>query len=287
MTDDTSLDEKETRRLIDAKLRAVGWEADTENIRFSKDSVPQAGKNKAIAEWPTESGPADYALFVGLKLLGVVEAKRMRKNVPGALEQSKRYSRGIKSLPDDIEPLGSWDDFKVPFLFATNGREFLGQLQEQSGIWFQDVRLPTNHPRPLVDWFTPGRLLELSGFNEVEANQKLRDDPSSRLASILRPYQLTAIEKIEETIRAGQRTALVAMATGTGKTRTCIGLAYRLIKSGRFKKVLFLVDRTALGDQAADAFENLKLDQGKSFDEIYDLFRLEEKVSLAERTGPV
>jgi hypothetical protein len=46
------------------------------------------------------------------------------------------------------------------------------------------------------------------------------------------------------------------MATGTGKTRTCIGLVYRLIKAGRFRRVLFLVDRTALGEQATNAFKN-------------------------------
>jgi type I restriction enzyme R subunit len=61
------------------------------------------------------------------------------------------------------------------------------------------------------------------------------------------------------------------MATGTGKTRTCIGLLYRLIKAKRFRRILFLVDRTSLGDQASDAFRTLQLDQNRTFTEIYDL----------------
>ena len=48
----------------------------------------------AIAEWPTADGPADYALFVGTKLVGVVEAKRKRKNVSAAIDQAERYSTG-------------------------------------------------------------------------------------------------------------------------------------------------------------------------------------------------
>lgn len=72
--------EPETRLMIDEQLRQVGWEADTLNIRYSKGIRPQKGRNMAIAEWPTDSkvgkyGRVDYALFVGTKLVGIVEAK--------------------------------------------------------------------------------------------------------------------------------------------------------------------------------------------------------------------
>ena len=75
------LSEKETRYLIDEQLRKVGWEADTIHLRYSKGTRPQKGKNLAIAEWPTDSsvgdyGYADYAMFIGLKLVGIIEAKR-------------------------------------------------------------------------------------------------------------------------------------------------------------------------------------------------------------------
>jgi len=94
------LDEAETRALIDQQLRDSGWEADTEALRHGNGSRPAKGRNLAIAEWPTSSGPADYALFAGLTLVGVVEAKRRRKNVSAAIDQSERYSSRIGASAD-------------------------------------------------------------------------------------------------------------------------------------------------------------------------------------------
>jgi len=74
----------------------------------------------------------------------------------------------------------------------------------------------------------------------------------------------------------GRREILLAMATGTGKTRTCIGLIYRLIKSGRFERVLFLVDRTALGIQAQDAFGSLRIENQQTFENIYDIKKIDD-----------
>lgn len=90
--------EEETRRIIDEQLEAAGWEADTQNIRYSKGSRPQKGKNLAIAEWPTSSkdksnGFVDYALFIGLKLVAFVEAKRFTKDVGGIINEAKEYAR--------------------------------------------------------------------------------------------------------------------------------------------------------------------------------------------------
>ena len=64
------LDEAATRQLIDEQLRQVGWEADTQTLRYGKGARPQKNRNLAIAEWPTSSGPADYVLFVGLTVCG-------------------------------------------------------------------------------------------------------------------------------------------------------------------------------------------------------------------------
>ena len=78
---DLDIDEASTRALIDEHLCGRGWEADTQSIRYSVGSRPAKGRNLAIAEWPTKSGPADYALFVGTDCIGVVEGKRRNKNV--------------------------------------------------------------------------------------------------------------------------------------------------------------------------------------------------------------
>ena len=64
------LDEQATRSLIDGRLRARGWEADTPALRYAAGARPVAGRNRAIAEWPTSTGPADYVLFVGLMCVG-------------------------------------------------------------------------------------------------------------------------------------------------------------------------------------------------------------------------
>ncbi|MGN0913852.1 MAG: DUF4145 domain-containing protein, partial [Alphaproteobacteria bacterium] len=69
------ISEDETRFFIDEQLRRVGWTVDTKELRYSKGARPQKGVNQAIAEWPTDSkvsktGYADYALFIGLQLVG-------------------------------------------------------------------------------------------------------------------------------------------------------------------------------------------------------------------------
>jgi type I restriction enzyme R subunit len=270
------LDEAATRRIIDQQLRDAGWEADSEEITFQKGARPQKGKNLAIAEWPTGSGPSDYVLFAGLTPVATVEAKKAIKDVSGSVEQAKRYSRSYRPQGFEQMPGGPWGEYQVPFCFATNGRPFLRQLQAKSGIWFLDARLATNHPRPLEGWYSPAGLTALLRQDVPGADRKLRDEPAAFLP--LRDYQLAAVRAVEEALAAGRRELLLAMATGTGKTRTCIGLVYRLLKAGRFRRVLFLVDRTALGEQAADAFKDVKLENFQALSEIYDVKELGDVV---------
>jgi len=266
---DLELNEAETRRLIDKQLRDAGWTVDTETLRYSKGVRPQKGKNLAIAEWPTEKGPADYVLFVGLRPVAVVEAKKKNKDVSGSLEQSKRYSRHYE-LPDDQKtPGGPWGDYRVPFMYATNGRPYLRQLETKSGIWFLDGRLATNHGRALEGWHRPEELRAILERDIEAAKQALQEEPPDYLP--LREYQLDAVKAVEAGLLEDKRQMLLAMATGTGKTRTCIGLVYRLIKAKLFRRVLFLVDRTSLGEQATNAFKDLKIEGQQSFSQIYDL----------------
>jgi type I restriction enzyme, R subunit len=263
------LDEQATRRRIDQQLRDAGWDADTEELRFEKGTRPQLGKNLAIAEWPTDTGPADYALFIGLDVVAVVEAKRESKDVSGDIGQSKRYSRGFHLHGDARPPGGPWSKYKVPFLFATNGRAYLKQLETKSGIWFLDGRRKENHARALEGWPTPEGLKAQLGQDIDKAHEVLKSEPTDYLG--LRPYQLDAVRAVEAAIEKGQRELLVAMATGTGKTKTCIGLVYRLIKTRRFRRVLFLVDRSALAEQAENAFKDTRLENLQLFTDIFDV----------------
>src|SRR5690606_1444975 len=70
---------------------------------------------------------------------------------------------------------------------------------------------------------------------------------------------------------------LIAMATGTGKTKTCIALIYRLLKTKRFRRILFLVDRSALGEQAANAFKDTRMENLNTFAEIFGIKELDEQ----------
>lgn len=283
------LTEAETRILIDEQLRNAGWEANTEVLRYGKGSRPEKGRNLAIAEWPVKKGYADYALFVGFELIGLVEAKRQSKNIPSDIEQAKNYARLVEQKGKEIisEPYG---DYFVPFLFATNGRPYLKQFADKSGIWFLDARKATNHPRALQGWYSPEGLKELLKQDHAEAQQKLGDESFDYLQ--LRPYQETAIQAVEHAVAQDKREILLAMATGTGKTRMAIGLIYRLIKHNRFKRILFLVDRTALGEQAEAAFKDSKLENYHAFTEIFELQTLsdskpnpETKVQIATVQG--
>ncbi|MDC3988187.1 type I restriction-modification system endonuclease [Polyangium jinanense] len=271
---DVYLDEAATRRLIDEQLRAAGWEVDSERLSYKRGARPEKGKNRAIAEWPTKNGRADYVLFVGTVALGVVEAKRFHKDVAGKLDQSARYSAGLLAK-DGVELAGGpWGKVKhrVPFLFATNGRPYLEQLREKSGIWFRDARRDENAGKPLQGWYSPEGLEALMKQDIDAAHDKLRSEPTGYLG--LREYQIRAIQAVEAAIETGKPSCLVAMATGTGKTRTAIGLVYRLLKAKRFRRVLFLVDRSALGEQAGNAFKETRLENLQTFAQIFDMKEL-------------
>lgn len=166
------MDEAETRVIIDQQLVDAGWEADTENLRYSKGARPEPNKNRAIAEWPTKSGPADYALFMGMTLVATIEAKKSAKNVYGAVDQAKRYAKGIQHLPSNVE-VTQHNEFLVPVVFATNGRAYLKQLKQESGIWFLDVRDSTNRRKALKGWYTPPRAKRILASNTSKSQRRV------------------------------------------------------------------------------------------------------------------
>ena len=273
------LDEAATRQLIDGQLRQAGWEADSQALRHGKGTRPQKNRNLAIAEWPTSSGPADYVLFVGLTPVAAVEAKRANTDVAGKLPQAERYCRDFKSSEETELKAQGWGpegEYQIPFAFSSNGRRFLNQFRTKSGIWFRDLRRSENLAGPLERWYSPEGLKALARQDVDLAHQQLRRESFS-FGFPLRPYQRRAIEATEAAIASGQRDIMLAMATGTGKTKTCIALIYRLLKTSRFRRVLFLVDRSELGSQAADAFKETRMESLQSFADIYGIKDLGER----------
>jgi len=274
------LDEKATRELIDQQLREAGWEADTAQLRYSAGTRPEPGRHLAIAEWPTASGPADYALFVGTECVAVVEAKRSAKHVPSSIDQARRYAKD--AFDESGAPIpAQWGQFRVPLVFATNGRPFQQQFKEVSGIWFCDLRRSTNHRKALDGWYTPQGLRELLK-QDVDGAEKRLDSIGFKFGFPLRDYQRRAILATEDAIKAGKENVLLAMATGTGKTKTCIALVYRLLKAQRFRRILFLVDRTALGEQAANAFKETQMESLQRFSEVFGIKETDEQQPEAD-----
>lgn len=222
--------EAETRYMIDTQLRKVGWEADTENLRYGKGIRPQKGKNLAIAEWPTLSvagnkGRADYALFAGEKLVAVIEAKAEHKDIPSVIDyQCKEYAQNIRP-EDEKYVITTWGKYKAPFVFATNGRPYLAQLENKSGIWFLDLRESANMPKALRGWISPDGMLKLLESDIEKADKALQTLPYDFLRDKdglnLRQYQLNAIQAAENAVINGQKIFCLPWRQARAKRARC------------------------------------------------------------------
>lgn len=243
------MDEKTTRKtLINKALEAAGW---SPIVRY----LPGAScETAAVEEYETAEGPADYILFDRGEALAAVEAKKLGLGPQNVLVQAQRYARGFHGGRFNFYGFG------LPFIYSTNGQTF----------WFQDLREQDSRSRQVASFHTPSALREFLGRDTAAACSWLRDHPIDN--PLLRPYQRDAIASVEEALLAGKRRMLVAMATGTGKTFTTIGLIYRLMKSGFARRILFLVDRRALAAQAAGATAIFEPEPGLKFDRIYEVF---------------
>ena len=243
----TELEWKTRKERIDKKLSA-SWNI----IKYYPELNFASLTNHAVEEFPTTNGPADYALFVNGKLLGIIEAKKVSIDPQNVLEQAKRYSKGITSN-------FHFEEYGVPFLYSSNGEL----------IWHLDVRDAKNVSRRISNFPTPLALEEL--FSRELLNENVFQSLNI-INDKLRYYQVDAITAIEEAIINRKRALLIAMATGTGKTFTLVSLIYRLLETKLFKRILFLVDRRALAAQAVREFSSFTTPQGNKFDQEYEVY---------------
>ena len=244
---------KTRKERIDKRLRSLTppWQI----IKWRDDLQLDALTCHAVEEFPTANGPADYALFVGGQLLGIIEGKKVAVNPQNVLEQAKRYAAGA------FNGVGDWRGLKVPFLYSTNGEV----------IWFLDTRTEKLRSRRIAHFHTPAALQ--TAFNRAaDVGHKWFTDTPIIKVERLRPYQLEAINSIERTVSDGRRELLVAMATGTGKTYTTVAQIYRLLESGFAKRILFLVDRKALAAQAVREFSAFNTPKGNKFINDYEVY---------------
>ncbi len=151
-------------------------------------------------------------------------------------------------------------------------------MATHSGIWFCDLRRPDNLSDALQGWMSPEGMTALLKRGEAAADKALLTEPF-KYGFILRFYQQDAILATEAAIARGQREILLAMATGTGKTKTCIALIYRLLKLKRFRRILFLVDRSSLGEQAANSFKDTRMENLITFADAFGIKELDEAIA--------
>jgi type I restriction enzyme R subunit len=263
-TDSNDTPEQSARRAIDAKLAEAGW------VVQSKSESDLSPLGVARRELATDAGPADYALFVDKKLVGIIEAKPAGTILVGAEAQTREYAKSIPAaLNAPIRPL--------PFLYESSGTE----------TWFTNQLDPAptarrvfsfHRPETLKQWFDDERARLLSMKNAPVAatlTGRMRNAPTLPTAGMW-PAQITAVTNLEESIREGRPRALIQMATGSGKTFTAITAIYRLIRWGGARRVLFLVDRGNLGRQALREFQAYAPpDEGKKFTELYNAINLQ------------
>lgn len=247
------LEWKTRKQRIDTKLRALNpkWEI----IKYREGLDTSVLQYHAVEEYPTASGPADYALFVKGRLLGFIEAKKVSVGAQNVLEQAKRYSRGA------FDGTGNWRGYRVPFLYSTNGEI----------IYFLDVRYEKNIFREVTNFHTPDALTELFEYDQAASYTQLQNNPIEQIER-LRLYQQKAIAATESAMINGKRAMLVAMATGTGKTFVTVAQIYRLLEAKVAKRILFLVDRKALAAQAVRTFASFNTPRGNKFKQEYEVY---------------
>jgi len=245
------ISEKEARLVIDEELRKNGWEI----IRHNKGIDTSILQNHAVEEYPTESGPVDYAFFVEGKLLGMLEAKRPSTDPQNVLDsQAKRYAKSVK------DGVGNWYGYKVPFLYASNSER----------IFHLDVRSNLNTDREIYGYHTPDALKEKFERDEHAAESWLVKHKVQH--PWIRDYQGNAIKAVEETIIDGKTKLMLAMATGTGKTFTAANLIYRLLRSKKAKRILFLVDRRSLAVQTVSSFHGFETPDKNKLNAEYEIY---------------
>ncbi|HBA83503.1 MAG TPA: restriction endonuclease subunit R [Verrucomicrobia bacterium] len=222
------------KNIIDLRLKEAGWDVSDRTQVVEEFLISPPSKNMVICAPPATYGTREFSDYVLLgkngKPLAVVEAKKSSNDAEVGREQAKQYCINIQ-----IEQGG-----ELPFCFYTNGHEiyfwYIGEAPPQRVHGF-----PTRQDLE--------RLLYIRKHKKPLTNELINT------AIAERDYQLQAIRSVMEGIAQNRRQFLLVMATGTGKTRTCIALVDALMRASCIQRTLFLVDRIALRGQALDAFK--------------------------------
>lgn len=244
--------EAKAREKIDTKLIKSGW-----LIQDMCQINPIASLGVAVREYPTSTGPVDYVLFIDGRPVGLIEAKKddLGENITMAERQSERYANSTLKYVNV--------DYRIRFVY-----EATGVLTR-----FTDYNDKKYRSREVFSFFRPETLKYLLEQADTVRNN-MKNFPELDTAGF-RNCQIKAINELDKSFSENKPRALVQMATGAGKTFTAITAAYRLLKYGKMRRILFLVDTKSLGEQAEREFLAYKPnDDTRSFSQLYGLRRL-------------
>jgi len=213
-------------KLIDPAVEQAGWSEDKvrREITFTAGRIQVHGKTISRGE----KKRVDYILYYKNDLpLALIEAKDDSQGVGDGLQQGISYAQ----------------DLDIPFVYSSNGagfieRDFFTGTERELGM----SELPS--PEELFSRYMAGK-----NITEETKEVVLSDYFTDGSGKEPRYYQRNAINRVVEAVAKGQDRIMLVMATGTGKTYTAFQIIWRLWKNKTKKRVLFLVDRTALADQ--------------------------------------
>ena len=244
--------EQKAREAIDKKLTQAGW-----IVQDMKQLNLSVGVGVAVREFPTSTGPVDYALFVDGMPVGVAEAKREEagEKITEVEPQSSRYANSTFK----------WMKSTHRIRFAYEATNVLTRFTDYDDIKYRS--------RTVFSFHQPQELQRLLKQSDTVRN-RMKQFPGFDTTGF-RKCQITAIDNLEQSFAANKPKALIQMATGAGKTFTAITAVYRLLKYANVNRVLFLVDTKGLGEQAEREFLAYRpSDDNRSFSEIYGVRRL-------------
>jgi type I restriction enzyme R subunit len=244
--------EERARLVIDEKLRRSGWV-----IQSVKELNLSVSLGVAVREFQTDTGEVDYALFISGSPVGVIEAKReeMGESLTSVEMQSRRYANSTFKLIKN--------DYSIRFAYETTDKL----------IRFTDYQDIKHRSRTVFSFHRPESLQALLAQPDTIRNNMKRFPPLDETG--FRTCQVNAIKNLELSFSENRPRALIQMATGAGKTFAAITAAYRLLKYGNMKRILFLVDTRNLGQQAEREFlAYTPNDDPRSFTQLYGVRRL-------------
>jgi type I restriction enzyme, R subunit len=246
--------EAKARLDIDSMLEAAGWAVqDADHVNLS------AAQGVAVREFILRRphGRADYLLFVDAKPVGVLEAKPAGTILSNVEPQRDDYAEG---MPDDLEvPIEP-----LPFTYMSTGTETRFKNGLDPDARTRDV-FAVHRAETFAAW------VDDYYANLGTLRHRLQHLPDLD-AYGLWPAQEQAIRNLEESLSEGRPRALIQMATGSGKTYTAANVAYRLVRYGGAKRILFLVDRANLGRQTLNEFQTFTVPKdGRKLTELYNV----------------